>query len=378
MSQPPGVPGSTEPPPEETAVPADSAGSATGSARSDPGSAGPVAVPHQEAHVGGGGSVYQAGRDQVFRYEDGVHGLSRAEPGSPSAECPYPGLAAFGPDLARWFFGRDQAVAQLSEELAGRLDRGGALMVIGPSGAGKSSLLQAGLIPALDRGVLPAAGSSDWPHDVFTPTASPLAELAACLERLTGVSVERHSAGAAQAAEEDVAAIRRVVEQDRAGRTPDTRVILIMDQFEEVFALCPHEQERQAFISLLAELAAPSPGGASAAALVVLGMRADFYAQAAQYPQLREVMRDGLVLLDPLSRSELRQAIIYPARDVGLDIEPGLVEILLRDLGVNDRADGPAAAQATPGDGAGRLPLLAHALRVTWQQRQGHQLTVEG
>ena len=288
-----------------------------------------------EAHVSGGGSAYVAGGDQVFVYEDGTRSVRRASPGAVDALCPYPGLTAFGPEQAQWFFGRDDATTHLVAEAAERLQRGGALMVIGPSGSGKSSLLRAGLVPAIGEGRLPEAGSARWPLAVFTPTAHPLSELSAQLERL---------------------------------KVASGRVVLIVDQLEEVFTLCQDEAERETLISRLGELAR-LPGGApgKVTALVVLGLRADFYGQAARYPLLRDVLRDAPVLLDPMSEDELRQAIIFPAREVGLEIEPGLVEVLLRDLGV-----------ARQDDRAGRLPLLAHALRATWQQRRGHRLTVDG
>jgi WD40 repeat protein/energy-coupling factor transporter ATP-binding protein EcfA2 len=292
---------------------------------------------HQDARVSGGGSAYQAGRDQVFHFEDGTRSAWRADPGAPDAQCPYPGLAAFGPEQAQWFFGREQAIAHLCEEMAERLHRGGLLMVIGASGSGKSSLLRAGLVPAISRGVLPEAGSACWPVAVFTPTAHPLGELSGQLAQMA--NAEASSAG---------------------------RIVLVVDQFEEVFALCREEAERQDFISRLCQIAQPGDGTA-AIGLVVLGLRADFYGQAARYPLLRDALRDGPVLLDPMSEAELRQAIIFPARAVGLEIEPGLVEVLLRDLGVTQR-----------GDRAGRLPLLAHALRATWQQRRGLLLAVDG
>ncbi|MCA1673123.1 MAG: WD40 domain-containing protein, partial [Actinobacteria bacterium] len=96
----------------------------------------------------------------------------------------------------------------------------------------------------------------------------------------------------------------------------------------------------------------------------------DAYAFCVDYPQLRAAMQQGQVIVGPMLESELRQTILLPAREVGLEVEPGLVELLLRDLG------------ATGGDGnsyeASRLPLLAHALQATWQQRHGHILTVEG
>jgi hypothetical protein len=124
----------------------------------------------------------------VFHYEDSTRSAWRAHPGAPDALCPYPGLTAFGPEQARWFFGRDEAIAHLVAEAAERLQRGGALMVIGPPGSGKSSLLRAGLVPAIGDGRLPAAGSAHWPLAVFTPTAHPLGELPAQLERLTATA----------------------------------------------------------------------------------------------------------------------------------------------------------------------------------------------
>ena len=146
------------------------------------------------------------------------------------------------------------------------------------------------------------------------------------------------------------------------------RVVLIVDQLEEAFTLCQDESEREAFFGRLGEMARlPGDAPGNVTALVVLGLRADFYGQATRYPLLRDVLRDAPVLLDPMSEAELRQAIIFPARAVGLEVEPGLVEVLLRDLGV-----------ARQDDRAGRLPLLAHALRATWQQRRGHRLTVDG
>ena len=102
----------------------------------------------------------------------------------------------------------------------------------------------------------------------------------------------------------------------------------------------------------------------------MVGVRVDFYAACVNYPHLRTALQDNQLAIGPMSDTELRAAILYPARDVGLDVEPGLVELLLRDLG--DSAGGMSGYEA------GRLPLLAHALRATWQQRHGHTLTVDG
>ena len=152
--------------------------------------------------------------------------------------------------------------------------------------------------------------------------------------------------------------------------------MIVVDQLEELFTLCADEQERRVFIDWLWRLSKPSTDERPLA-LVVCGLRADFYAECANYPQLREALQAGQTLVGPMSLAEIREAILYPAEAVGLDIEAGLVELLLRDLGVTDDPVGRAEVSAGAYD-AGRLPLLAHALQATWQQRQGHTLTVDG
>ncbi|MFJ6812923.1 hypothetical protein ACIQRF_06245 [Streptomyces avermitilis] len=112
--------------------------------------------------------------------------------------------------------------------------------------------------------------------------------------------------------------------------------------------------------------------------MVIFGLRSDFYTQCATHPRLLEAVEGNQVIVGPLSRAGPREAILHPARAVGLEVEPGLVQSLLRDLGA------PAPDHPHPGtDEAdayeiGRLPLLAHALRVTWLRRAGHVLTVDG
>jgi hypothetical protein len=157
-----------------------------------------------------------------------------------------------------------------------------------------------------------------------------------------------------------------VLRDHLGGEDAAARVVMVVDQFEELFTLCTDDQQRRTFIELLAQLASPPhPVG-----LVVVGVRADFYAACANYPHLRAALQDNQLVVGPMSDTELREAILHPARAVGLDVEAGLVELLLRDLG--DTVGGMTSYEA------GRLPLLAHALRETWQQRHGHILTVDG
>ncbi|MGQ0775983.1 MAG: WD40 repeat domain-containing protein [Pseudonocardiales bacterium] len=325
-----------------------------------------------EAHASDQARVNQAARDLHVHYGDGVRGGRRAEPGAATAECPYPGLASFGRNQARWFFGREQLTAELIARLDGRLRTGGVQVVMAPSGAGKSSLLRAGLLPKLGSGALP--GSSRWPTVVFTPTAQPLQALATQIAALTG-------------ADRVSVAKQLVADSQRGGALPrgrirggdsGTRLVMVVDQFEELFTLCADDRQRRTFIELLAQIADPQSGAGADShpvGLVVVGVRADFYAVCVNYPHLRTALQDGPLAVGPMSDAELRAAILYPAREVGLDVEPGLLELLLRDLG--DTAAG-AGEGGTARYEAGRLPLLAHALRATWQQRHGHILTVDG
>lgn len=266
--------------------------------------------------------IHQAGRDLHVHYGDGVR---RTEPAP--ADCPYPGLAPFGQDDARWFFGRDRLTADLLTHLDERGRTGGVQVVLAPSGAGKSSLLRAGLAAALARGALP--GSAGWRQQVITPTAAPLAVLADAITALDG--------------------------------DPGTGAVLVVDQFEELFTLCDDDTRRHTFVDVITRLAQDRT------CLVVIGVRADFYADCVNHPGLRAALQDRPVVVGPMTEDELREVIVHPARDAGLDLEPALVELLLRDLG--------AGVDGYP---AGRLPLLAHALRVAWQQRHGATLTVDG
>ncbi|MGH3801114.1 MAG: helix-turn-helix domain-containing protein, partial [Pseudonocardiaceae bacterium] len=289
------------------------------------------------------------------------------EPDSTGTDaCPYPGLAAFGPSETRWFFGRDQATSDLISQLDARLAGGGPLAVVAPSGAGKSSLLAAGLISALACGALP--GSRAWPVVTATPGAHPLADLAALVAERTGA--DPADAAAATADPERFAAFLTSTVAAHGGKqweTPSSaRLVLIVDQFEETFIECRQEAERQAFIAALCTAAH------SATVLVVLGVRADFYGSCLAYPALLTALRSP-VALGPMSADQLRAIITEPAKAEYLEVEPGLVELLLRDLGVTDDP-GAEVASYDPGT----LPLLAHVLRVTWQQRSGRLLTVAG
>ncbi|MFF9134569.1 hypothetical protein [Streptomyces sp. NPDC014806] len=318
------------------------------------------------ASASGGGSVFQAGRDLHVRVGDEGR-RTVPGPGADQVLCPYPGLAPFGAQYKQWFHGRERMVHLVCERIDDRMREGGPLVLIGPSGAGKSSLLAAGVLPALDEGRLPVAGSSTWPRLLLTPTATAALALAAAAGLDTETARRRAPAWRADPAR-CLAELREATGAGApapVGGSPAAGLVVVVDQFEEVFTACGDEAERQWFIDVLDRLARPTGG-----AVVVLGVRADFYAACTAHPPLRAALQAGPVLLEPMTEDELKDAIRRPAGSVGLDVEDGLVEVLLADLGA---VAGPAGARTT-----GRLPLLAHALRATWQQRHGHTLTVDG
>jgi WD40 repeat protein len=261
--------------------------------------------------------------------------------------CPYMGLAAFEPDDAGYFFGREELVAQLTARLAGTRF----LAVVGPSGSGKSSLVRAGLLPALWAGALP--GSQTWQTLVLTPGAHPLNELAV---RLSVLSDDRPAA-LLRDLEADHRTLDLTIRHTLSGEPDQVKLLLVVDQFEEVFALCHDEGERRRFIEALLYAVEAEEGRT----VVVPTIRADFYGRCAEYPKLAARLSDGL-LVGPMAEDELRAAIERPAAVVGLRLEPGLADLILGDV-----AGEPGA-----------LPLMSHALLETFDRRQGRTLTLSG
>lgn len=268
----------------------------------------------------------------------------REGPAQQSAACPYKGLAAYQPEDAASFFGREALI----DELVRRLQLERVLVVGGPSGSGKSSLVRAGLIPALGAGAL--AGSESWRTALFTPGRDPLAELH---YRVTSILPQ----GCPAISVEDLLTRPTLARHLGEAQGAHNPLLLCIDQFEELFTLAP-ESQRQAFITALSAMTDP----ADSKVRLVIAVRADFYAACAQVPWLAERISGNQVLVGPMTKSELRRAITEPARRAGLYVERSLVETITDEVG----------------DEAGSLPLVAHALVETWIRRQGNTLTLEG
>ncbi|MEV4382979.1 AAA family ATPase [Streptosporangium sp. NPDC049644] len=281
--------------------------------------------------------------------------------------CPYRGLEAFGPEDAPFYFGRVRLIGDLLDRVAEKVTSSGPLMVTGPSGSGKSSLLRAGLTSALTTENQPSDNAGTRARVLYlTPGADPVTELA---KHLAALTVEASAGGLAPQALADPAHLRAALRQasGRAGSAHAVRLFVIVDQFEELFTLCPDEQQRRLFLQALDALcAAPAE---DAPAVVVLGMRADFYGHCAAHPQLLKSLEHPLIV-GPMGSDDLREAIEGPARLAGLTLQDGLVDLLLEDLG-------PGGADRSARAG-GVLPLLSHALLSTWQHREGQTLTLSG
>ncbi|GHD93012.1 nSTAND1 domain-containing NTPase [Streptomyces naganishii] len=291
----------------------------------------------------------------------------------PGAACPYRGLSAFTTRDADRFFGREQALAALVEHLFSRVGEG-PLMVVAPSGAGKSSLINAGLVPALRRpGGFPMAGADRWPVVGLTPTARPLDELAEHTAKALGTDPRLTGQEVADRPDALLRAVRAHSGGDRGdrGTPPPARLVLLVDQFEELFTLCSDETERRVYARVLCALAAPPASTAYDSAVVLLGVRADFSGRFLELPELAPVFADGLHVLPAMTTAELCACVTRPAELAGLALEPGLLPLLLRDAGVTGE---PGAERVR----AGVLPLVSHALMATWREREKSVLTVAG
>ena len=270
--------------------------------------------------------------------------------------CPYKGLNYFDEADADLFVGRETLTNKLVERLLSLTLRnsphpGCFLAVVGASGSGKSSLVRAGMIPALRWNT----ASADWQVHLLTPTAHPLESLAASLTQ-GSISVSTTAT-----LMDDLARDGRSLQiftKRQLGSANDARVLLVIDQFEELFALCRSEEERASFIDNLLTAASEADGPI----MILITLRADFYAPCANYPPLREALARNQEYIGAMNNEELRRAIEEPARRGRWELEPGLVDLLLHDVGHEP----------------GALPLLSHALFETWQRRRGRTMTLSG
>ena len=266
--------------------------------------------------------------------------------------CPYKGLEYFdfNDEDPKYFFGREQLTGQLLDQVR----TSNFMALVGASGNGKSSVLRAGLLHQLKRGRR-IAGSDQWRIRLTRPDRQPLRNLALAFVDETAPDLERAEqlGKAERLIEKGADGLRRLVQTDSA-----PKVILVIDQFEEVFTRCEDVEEREQFFACLMGALAETEDKLC----LILALRADFVGKCLErdYSGLADRVQQGMVNVLPMALDDLRDAIGKPAEQVGLTVEPALLTEILDDI-----AGAP-----------GSLPLLQYTLKELWQQRQNNQLVL--
>jgi WD40 repeat protein len=282
---------------------------------------------------------------------------------------PFPGLRPFESSETHLFFGRDGQ----SEELLRRLRRTRFLAVVGTSGSGKSSLVRAGMLPALQGGLMASAGS-DWRIAILRPGGDPIGNLARALaspavlgarddkgEDMQAVMAETTLRRSSLGLVELVSRARTKLDDTGQPQFPDyENLLVVVDQFEELFRfkqLIEEENSKEdaaAFVKLLLEAVGDKN---EKKIYVVLTMRSDFLGDCSQFFELPEAINNGQYLIPRMTRDERREAISGPVAVGQGTISEPLVNQLLNDVG----------------DNPDQLPILQHALMRTWDHWLGHR-----
>jgi serine/threonine protein kinase/WD40 repeat protein len=289
------------------------------------------------------GILVLSDRDDLLDLElDEAEAISLPEP-----ENPYKGLRAFTMQDVHNFFGREKAVEGLLQRMCDKSHFKRFLAVVGPSGSGKSSLVKAGLIPAIWKGGL--ANSEKWFWIDFLPGTHPIEELEIALTRV----VANQSENINEHLRRDERGLLRIA--NLILPKDDSELLVVIDQFEEVFTLLEDEQERQHFLNLLYV----AVSDARSRVRVVVTLRADYYDRPLHYPEFGEMLRTRMETILPLTAAGLEKAMIAPAQAQHVSFESGLVAQIVSEMNYQ----------------AGALPLLQYALTELFDRRQGRTLT---
>ncbi|MDD5266728.1 MAG: SUMF1/EgtB/PvdO family nonheme iron enzyme [Methylococcales bacterium] len=269
-------------------------------------------------------------------------------------DSPYPGLEAFTPEQAPIYFGRGREVDQLLQQFIDPKVR--FVAVVGVSGSGKSSLVKAGLLPRLRTGII---GNASWADLIFKPGergGNPFLALAFALKSKLNIAGQTENEIARSLQADANIAEKRLTEL-LSHTQPATELLLVVDQFEELFTQCTADN-RQDFLALLEHLVTlPRIRG-------IVTMRADFYARAIQESTLANLLRQdrGTFPLDPPGVSAILQMIIRPPEAAGVELEEGLAQRLLDDAGI----------------GPGAMALIAFTLNQLYEQEQpSHAISID-
>ncbi len=269
-------------------------------------------------------------------------------PADGDIDNPYVGLHAFSDGDTDRFFGRERLVAELMERLAGDTIRSRCIVLVGPSGSGKSSVVRAGLVPSVRAGRV--AGSDQWFTTAMVPDRDPFEALEAALLRIAVNPPATLGAQLRDGPRGILRGVRRCLGDD------NNRVLLVIDQFEEIF-LGAGAEDADRFLDALAVVVTDP----SSPLRLVATLRADFYDRPLAHPMFAPVVKETAVDVTPLAPDELEQAIVEPARAHGITFESGLFA----------RIAAEASGQPAP------LPLLQYALSQLFDRRDGATLTME-
>ncbi len=271
-------------------------------------------------------------------------------------ESPYRGLFAFGEHDATNFFGREAFTERLLNTVQGQR----LVAIVGTSGSGKSSVVFAGLVARLRH-------NPDWHILTFRPGPHPFQALADALvaEQNPEHSLEERQQAASQLAnelEQKKVQLVSLLHQILIENKPAKQLLIVSDQFEEIYTLCADQTVRRAFLDLLLEALDVAQFREMPLFTLVLTLRTDFLSQALTYRPFADALQNTDIKLGPMTRRELSQAIAAPARRYGLLFETGLVARILDDVG----------------DEPGNLPLLQFALTELWEKARDGYLTHQG
>jgi WD40 repeat protein/serine/threonine protein kinase len=267
----------------------------------------------------------------------------------PATANPYKGLAAFAEDDSSVFYGRSDLTHTIISQLSQPGSNARLVAVVGPSGSGKSSVVRAGFVPALRRGGLP--NGQHWYIGTMLPGSDPLRSLVSALEPLAS----RHLRDPLARLYASPQGLSDLV-QELLPPEPAVELLLVIDQFEEVFTLAQDSVVQQHLLeSLIAAVRTPD-----SRLRVILTLRADFYDRPLSVPGFGDLLRERTIWVLPMREAELEQAIVAPARQMGVGVENDLVREIIADL------------EEQPG----ALPLLQYALRDLFERRAAERLTL--
>lgn len=261
---------------------------------------------------------------------------------NPIQPCPYKGLFYFdcAQEDAQNFFGRER----LTDDLLAKIRKDNFIAVLGASGSGKSSVVRAGLLYQLQAG-RKIAGSGQWRQQIMTPTDQPIHSLAKTFVDHTAPHIEQ--ARQLQAAIELIET-KGVTGFEALLLSANTKVVLFIDQFEELFTLCSNDHIRQQFLATVLPALSRLPDRLR----LIITLRADFFARCTEQDAgLAQLIQNHLVAITPLAETELTAAIVKPAERLGITIAPDLLKTIRQD-----------AQQCQ-----GYMPLLQEVLSQLWE-----------